>query len=309
MSIFSKFENIGCVELPSLSARERALRASSPDSRTSASAVSIIPSFVILILGIVLFFVYDKFLKKEKVETIFDLRQEQIIMNYNQVYDLSNIVILKNIEQKELNIISSDTNLITIDNYKLISGNIDGEVNIILTYKKITKNLKVTINDGIDRTPKLLFLKNKIDLNKNYSKDIYDYLSVKNIDIEKIEFVSTNTNVAEVKNGKIDTFEKEGTAIIKAKYNDLETQFKIVVGSKYLYFKETEIILEKKKKYLITDYIDSLNVENTNIIYKINDLSIVYIEDGKLRTREKDGETIITASVGDLVTKAKIIVR
>ena len=280
-----------------------------PENNNEKFPIGTIMVFVILILGIVLFFVYDKFLKKEKVETIFDLRQEQIIMNYNQVYDLSNIVILKNIEQKELNIISSDTNLITIDNYKLISGNIDGEVNIILTYKKITKNLKVTINDGIDRTPKLLFLKNKIDLNKNYSKDIYDYLSVKNIDIEKIEFVSTNTNVAEVKNGKIDTFEKEGTAIIKAKYNDLETQFKIVVGSKYLYFKETEIILEKKKKYLITDYIDSLNVENTNIIYKINDLSIVYIEDGKLRTREKDGETIITASVGDLVTKAKIIVR
>ena len=280
-----------------------------PENNNQRLPIGTIIVFVCLILGIVLFFVYDRFFKKENIERSFNLNQEQFAMTYNQVYNLSNLIILTNLELSNLQVTSSDNNIITIDNYNLISGNIDGEVNITITYKTITKNLKVIVNDGVDRTPKLSFSKNNIDLNKNFSKNIYDYLNIRNLDKNEILFSSSNIEVADVIDGKIVTFEKDGIAIIKAKYYDLESEIKIVIGNKYLYFKEEEFVLVKNSRYSITDYIDSLNIEMSNIIYKVDDLSVLYITDGQINTRNKNGEAIITVTSGDLVSKTKIIVQ
>lgn len=279
-----------------------------PEDNNQKLPIGTIMVFVCLMLGIVAFFIYDKFLKKENIERNFNLNTEQITMSYNQVYDLSNVIKLNNLEKSDLKITSNNTNLIYIDNYSLISRENSGEVNISITYKKIVKNLKVTINDGIDRNPKISFTRNKIDLNINYSKSIYDYLNIKNINKEDIEFTSSNPLVAEIINGKIVTLDNDGTTTIKAKYNELEAELKIVVGNKYLYFKEEIFVLEKNKTYFINDYIESLNIELTNIVYKVDDLSILYIEDGKIKTREKSGEAIITATNDELVSKVKFII-
>ena len=279
-----------------------------PEDNNQKLPIGTIMVFVCLMLGIVAFFIYDKFLKKENIERNFNLNTEQITMSYNQVYDLSNVIKLNNLEKSDLKITSNNTNLIYIDNYSLISRENSGEVNISITYKKIVKNLKVTINDGIDRNPKISFTRNKIDLNINYSKSIYDYLNIKNINKEDIEFTSSNPLVAEIINGEIVTFDNDGTTTIKAKYNELEAELKIVVGNKYLYFKEESFVLEKNKTYFINDYIESLNIELTNIVYKVDDLSILYIEDGKIKTREKSGEAIITATNDELVSKVKFII-
>lgn len=279
-----------------------------PEDNNQKLPIGTIMVFVCLMLGIVAFFIYDKFLKKENIERNFNLNTEQITMSYNQVYDLSNVIKLNNLEKSDLKITSNNTNLIYIDNYSLISRENSGEVNISITYKKIVKNLKVTINDGIDRNPKISFNRNKIDLNINYSKSIYDYLNIKNINKEDIEFTSSNPLVAEIINGKIVTLDNDGTTTIKAKYNELEAELKIVVGNKYLYFKEEIFVLEKNKTYFINDYIESLNIELTNIVYKVDDLSILYIEDGKIKTREKSGEAIITATNDELVSKVKFII-
>ena len=264
-------------------------------------------AFLILILLIIGFFVYDIFFNKEVIERTFSFKDESIIMNFNSVYDIDDLLNLTNLNVNDMEF-TINNSLIYIDNYQLISKNTVGEVILTATYKDITDTIKIIIDDGIDKSIKLVFLKNSIDLNKNSRKNIHDYLKIQNINREDIVFSSSDTEVVNIVDGNIITSDVEGSSVVTAKYNDLETNIEIVVGNKYLYFNEEEVILDKNSKYEINDYLDVFGVNTNNIVYKVNDLSILYLESGEIFTRSKEGKAVIIATYGDLEAKLNIIV-
>lgn len=264
-------------------------------------------AFLILILLIIGFFVYDIFFNKEVIERTFSFKNESITMNFNSVYDIDDLLNLTNLTVNDMKF-TINNSLIYIDNYQLISKNTVGEVILTATYKDITDTIKIIIDDGIDKSIKLVFLKNSIDLNKNSRKNIHNYLKIQNINREDIVFSSSDTEVVNIVDGNIITSDVEGSSVVTAKYNDLETNIEIVVGNKYLYFNEEEVILDKNSKYEINDYLDVFGVNTNNIVYKVNDLSILYLESGEIFTRSKEGKAVITATYGDLEAKLNIIV-
>lgn len=267
---------------------------------------TIIP-FIVLLLIIGVYFIYDIFFKKENIVVDFNFKEESITMNYNSVYELKDNMAFENLDVNDIHF-SINNDIVKLETNALISSMVDGEVLVTATYKNINRTMKVIVSSGIDTSISLNFLRNYIDLNKNGTKDIYEYLSIKNIDKSSIKFSSTNSTVAYVSDGKIISLD-EGETIIKAMYDEYETSIKVVVGDKYLLFKESEIVLESNKKYDVFEYLDMSDVEKTNIIFKSTDNSVSYVENNDIVTRGKKGECILSAEYLDLYTEIKIVVK
>lgn len=262
-------------------------------------------SFIVLILIIIGYFVYDIFFNREKIDKLFSVKQSTITINYNETYDLRKIFNLQNIQINDVYLNMKKNGIIDIDDFIIISGDKSGEVIFTATYKKQSYDITVIVTDGIELFERMSFLKNKVDMNKNSSKNVLEYLSLSNIDYDKIVFTTTDSNIAEVINGNIVTKNNEGNCKITATYNDMISEIIINIGNKYLYFIDN-VELNTDSSYEIIEYLDYYNIALSNIVYKISDQSLVNIENGKIITSSKEGKTKISASYGDLYTEIVI---
>ena len=264
--------------------------------------------FIVLILLIGGYFIYDIFFNKEKVEVSFSFKNDSITMGLNSAYDLKDNIDFTNLGIESITFVLSDNQIVSLENNALISNTKVGEVTLTATYKDIVRTMNVIVSDGTDKTLSLKFLRSSIDLNDNSSKNVYKYLDLKNIDKSSVVFSSSDSTVAYISGDNIIT-KGNGETVISAKFDDITSSMKVVVGKKYLKFKDSEINLNNNSNTSVYDFLNMLGIEKNNIVFKSSDNSLVYVDNGSIITRDKSGECTLKATIGDLDTEVKVVVK
>lgn len=264
--------------------------------------------FIVLILLIGGYFIYDIFFNKEKVEVSFSFKNDSITMGLNSAYDLKDNIDFTNLGIESITFVLNDNQIVSLENNALISNTKVGEVTLTATYKDIVRTMNVIVSDGTDKTLSLKFLRSSIDLNDNSSKNVYEYLYLKNIDKSSVVFSSSDSTVAYIIGDNIIT-KGNGETVISAKFGDITSSMKVVVGKKYLKFKDSEINLNNNSNTSVYDFLNMLGIEKNNIVFKSSDNSLVYVDNGSIITRDKSGECTLKATIGDLDTEVKVVVK
>ena len=153
--------------------------------------------FIVLILLIGGYFIYDIFFYKEKVEVSFSFKNDSITMGLNSAYDLKDTIDFTNLGIESITFVLSDNQIVSLENNALISNTKVGEVTLTATYKDIVRTMNVIVSDGTEKN--------------------------------NIVFKSSDNSLAYVDNGSIITRDKSGECTLKATIGDLDTEVKVVV--------------------------------------------------------------------------------
>lgn len=122
------------------------------NSKDKSSAIVTIICFSLIIIGIVGYFVYDKFIKSNKIEKSFEISISEISLKINEVKDIKDYIELQNIELSDLSFTSSDKDIAYMEDTNIVAPSKEGVATITATYKKIVKKIIVTVGDALVNT-------------------------------------------------------------------------------------------------------------------------------------------------------------
>lgn len=111
------------------------------------SVIIEIVCFSVLILGIIGYFVYDMYSKREKVNKSFEITIDVITLNINDVKDIGKYIELKDLEIKDIVFTTSDEDIVYIEDMSIITPKKLGEATITVKYKDMVETIKVIVED------------------------------------------------------------------------------------------------------------------------------------------------------------------
>lgn len=211
---------------------------------------------------------------------------------------------------------SNNKNIAQVDTNGLVTAKKEGEAIITVTPYSGKVSAKCTIK--VVPETKLEF-KNDVETMKCENElALNKILTMKNINMEDIILSSSNEKVATIQGGIIKT-KKEGTTVITAKFEDIETSCKIIVISENVIVKKLNVTPKNKtintgKKITLMPIIkvDPDKTINKKLKYESSDESIATVSStGVVKAIKPGNVTITVTSLADTskTTKCNITVK
>lgn len=236
---------------------------------------------------------------KERHRFIIETQDNSIYVGLGEEVTLNTATKLFQSKVENLEIVSNNEEVLSV-NDNVVKGEKVGKA---ILYGKSGERESYPINlECIIKVQDIILEKDKIDVSVGYPLKIKADIYPKNATYKKLEYISSNEQVAIVKDGKIIGInEGECVITIKDKTGNVQKECEIVV--KYIPVEDIKLDEESieigiGKKYILYGRLYPEFASNTNLEWNSSDENIVHVENGIL-TAVSEGEAIITIKASE----------